>query len=75
LLAAAQAGAVAGIGALFGVCAGLVPGLALVHARPEWPTSVPWSTLTLTVVGLPVVGAALAAAFTRARLPMHARST
>jgi putative ABC transport system permease protein len=75
LLAASQAGAVGGIGAVFGIGAGLVPGLALVHARQAWPMVVPWATLSLMLLVVPAVGALLAGAFTRSRLPFHTRMT
>jgi putative ABC transport system permease protein len=73
LLAAAQAATIAGIGAAFGIGAGLVPGLALVHARTEWSLVVPWPALASALIGVPVIGALLAGIFTRSRLPMHAR--
>lgn len=76
------------LGTALGLAAGALPGVAAVRALqqpPEgsfafagdngWPLVVPWSSLLVTAVAVPVVAALGAALFTRARLPMTRRVT
>ena len=72
-LAAAQALAVAGLGTLLGVFAGLVPGLAFVGAVDALDLALPWLTLVELLVGVPLVAAACAWLLTRSRLPLERR--
>jgi putative ABC transport system permease protein len=72
-LAAAQALAVAGLGTLLGVLAGLVPSLAFIGALDSLRLAVPWLTLVQVLVGIPLVAAACAWLFTRSRLPLERR--
>ncbi|HVV29686.1 MAG TPA: FtsX-like permease family protein [Mycobacteriales bacterium] len=74
-LAMCQAAVVSLLGAGLGVLAGLVPAIAVVHARPELPLTLPWLVIGLSVAALPVLAALLAGAFSRSRLPMVARMT
>jgi putative ABC transport system permease protein len=72
-LAAAQALAVAGLGTLLGVLAGLVPGLAFVGAVDSLDLAIPWLTLVEVLVGIPLVAAVCAWLLTRSRLPLERR--
>jgi putative ABC transport system permease protein len=72
-LAAAQAGVVATLGAALGVAAGLVPGVAFVWALPSFHVVLPWTSLGVTVVVVPLLAALAAALLTRSRLPLRAR--
>lgn len=72
-LAAAQALAVAGLGTLLGVLAGLVPGLAFIGAVESLQVAVPWLTLVEVLVGIPLVAAVCAWLLTRSRLPLERR--
>ncbi|NUR83639.1 MAG: ABC transporter permease, partial [Nonomuraea sp.] len=80
LVVAAQAACIAGLGAAVGLVAGLVTGIALTWPLTrdgvrteggllEGPgaVDVPWSFLAVVVVGLPLVAALVAGAFTRTR--------
>ena len=72
-LAASQALAVAGLGTLLGVVAGLVPGLAFIAAVDSLHFSVPWITLAQVLLGIPLVAAGCAWLLTRSRLPLERR--
>ena len=72
-LAAAQALAIAGLGAALGVMAGLVPGIAFVGAVDSLRLVVPWLTLLEVLVGIPLVAATFAWLFTRSRVPLERR--
>lgn len=87
LVVAGQAGYIAGLGALVGVAAGIVGGIALSwpmsHHGPlygtEWfdpgPTtiSIPWLFLVAFAVGLPLLAGLVAWAFARTRLELTRR--
>jgi putative ABC transport system permease protein len=73
-LAAGQALAVAGLGSLLGVVAGLVPGLAFIGAVDALEVAVPWATLAELLVGIPLVAAGSAWLLTRSRLPLERRA-
>ena len=68
-LGTAQAAAIAVLGAVLGVFAGLLPALAVVHAHAGWPILLPWSTIGLGVEAVPAIAALFAGAVTRSRLP------
>ncbi|MEV4012305.1 FtsX-like permease family protein [Nonomuraea angiospora] len=81
LVVAAQAAYISGLGALVGLVAGTVSGMALTWplTRREWGTmdlfnpgattiAVPWLFLAGVVVGLPLLAALTAGLFTRTRL-------
>jgi putative ABC transport system permease protein len=82
LVVAAQAGYIAGLGALVGLVAGAVSGIALVFPLTRvgdglapGPTTidVPWLFLAGVVVGLPLLAALVAGLFTRTRLVLARR--
>ncbi|HZG96626.1 MAG TPA: FtsX-like permease family protein, partial [Mycobacteriales bacterium] len=73
VLAMSQAATIAFLGSVLGVLAGLVPAIAVINARTDFPLVIPWATLTLVVVAIPTVIAALAGIFTRSRLPLERR--
>ena len=64
---------VAGLGSALGILAGLVPAVGVVTASSNISLQLPWSTLGLAAVGVPVGAALLAAAVTRSRLPVERR--
>ncbi|SPL90032.1 putative ABC transporter integral membrane protein [[Actinomadura] parvosata subsp. kistnae] len=71
LVAAAQAGYIAELGALIGLVAGAVTGRSLSASMASmWddgPVVVPWAFLAALVLGLPLLAALLAGLFTRTR--------
>ncbi|MBB5774279.1 FtsX-like permease family protein [Nonomuraea jabiensis] len=86
LVVAAQAAYISGLGALVGLAAGLVSGIALtwpltrtVYGRMELfnpgatTIAVPWLFLAGVVVGLPLLAALVAGLFTRTRLVLARR--
>jgi putative ABC transport system permease protein len=73
VLSMAQAGTIAGLGAGLGVLAGLVPAIAVISARDDFPLVIPWPTLGATVVVVPALAALCAGLFTRSRLPLERR--
>lgn len=85
LIAGANAAVVGLLGALLGVAVGLVPGVAVTHpltirdygipGRSGAVTVIPWGTLLLVAIGVPLLAAALAALATRGRVPMTRRVT
>jgi putative ABC transport system permease protein len=72
-LAAMQALAIAAIGTVLGVAAGLVPALALVGATPALEPVLPWAQLLALLAGVPLLAAAAAWLCTRSRMPMDRR--
>ena len=78
---------ITGIGTLLGVLAGAVPGIAAVRSLQQppagygftnlvdngWPLVIPWPSLAVTVVAVPVLAALAAVLLTRGRLPMTRR--
>lgn len=87
-LAAFQSAVTAGLGTLLGVVAGLVPAIGLLTAlnRPPegappgfarenpFPIVLPWESLAVTGVVVPLLAALAAAALTRSRLPLVRRA-
>ncbi|MET8054321.1 FtsX-like permease family protein [Streptosporangium sp. NPDC005286] len=87
LVVAGQAGFIAGLGVLIGAVAGAVTGVAATWPMtvrthgvfsflpPGVPTvEIPWLLLAAVVIGLPVLAALLAGAFTRARVTLTRRT-
>ncbi|WP_433326940.1 FtsX-like permease family protein [Spirillospora sp. CA-294931] len=81
LLMMGQAAFIAVLGCWLGIAAGFIPGLAV--ARPLTLDDgekgspivvIPWSTLGLIAIVIPLVAALAAALFTRSRLPMVRRT-
>jgi putative ABC transport system permease protein len=70
LLAMSQAGVVAGLGTALGIAAGFVPALAFIRSTPELNVVIPWSDLTVILVGIPILAAVCAGLFVRSRLPL-----
>ncbi|MFD0905122.1 FtsX-like permease family protein, partial [Actinomadura sediminis] len=85
LLAAGQAAYIAALGCWLGIAAGIVPGLAASrllargpgdHGDPGPFLDVPWTTLLLIGIGVPLITAVVAGLCTRPKLPMtHATAT
>ncbi|GAA1685888.1 hypothetical protein GCM10009733_098210 [Nonomuraea maheshkhaliensis] len=76
LVVAAQAGYIAGLGAVTGLVAGLVTATAVTRgmrmARMSGDLALPWPFLAALVLGLPLLAALIAGVFTRTR-PAPAR--
>ncbi|CUU53590.1 putative ABC transport system permease protein [Parafrankia irregularis] len=81
-LAASQAGVVAGLGTVLGGIAGFLPGAATVLMMrqgegvvgPPWRLVIPWETLLIVTVAVPLLAVAAGWLFTRSRLPMTRRA-
>ena len=73
--AAAQSTTVAVLGTLLGTAAGLLPAWAIVHAYGAMSFVVPWQTIGIVVLGVPVIAALVTAMLTRSRLPSERRAT
>jgi putative ABC transport system permease protein len=72
-LAMAQAALVAGLGVGLGMLLGAVIGLTIMSGLDGYPLVVPWPTVLLVGVGVPVLGVVAVGALTRSRLPMVRR--
>lgn len=72
-LAGAQAMSLAWLGSLFGIGAGFAPALALIGAVRSLEVTIPWLSLMLVLVGIPLLAGATAFVFTRSRVPMERR--
>ncbi len=72
-LAMAQAALVAGLGVGLGVLLGAAIGLTIMSGLDSYPLVVPWSTVLLVGVGVPVLGVLAVGGLTRSRLPMVRR--
>ena len=78
-VAASYALVVGGIGALLGAPVGLIPGLAISrpltrdYATGATSMEIPWLLVTVVVLGLPLLTAAVVGAAARGRLPLTAR--
>ncbi|WP_018762373.1 FtsX-like permease family protein [Arthrobacter sp. 135MFCol5.1] len=74
-LAGSQALFTSGVGVVLGTLAGTVPAVLLALSTDlRTAVEVPWLHLSVLVAAVPLTGAALAWALTRARLPMSRRS-
>jgi len=72
--AATQAATVAILGTLLGALAGLIPAWAVIHAHGRMLFALPWQTLGIVVVGVPLLAAVATAVLTGSRLPSERRS-
>jgi putative ABC transport system permease protein len=75
LLVASQAGTVSLLGATQGVVAGLIPAWAVLHALRRPGFTLPWMSMLVIVVGIPLLAMAVAAAFAGTRLTLTRRLT
>jgi putative ABC transport system permease protein len=75
LLVANQAGSVALLGAVQGVVAGLIPAWAILRAGRSIPFVLPWTTILVVVVGIPLLAMAGTAALAGSRLTLDRRPT
>jgi putative ABC transport system permease protein len=73
LLAMAQAALVAGLGVGLGLLLGAAIGTTVMNGLDGYPNVVPWTTLLVVGVGVPLLGVALVGLLTRSRLPMVRR--
>src|SRR4051812_41779299 len=73
--AAGQAATVAVLGTLMGALAGLVPAWAVIKAHGGMPFAMPWQTIGLVVLGVPLLAAVVTGGVTRSRLPSERRAT
>lgn len=73
--AANQAGTVAVLGTVLGALAGLIPAYGVIRAHGGMPFAVPWQTIGIVVIGVPVLAAIVTGALTRSRLPSERRAT
>jgi putative ABC transport system permease protein len=73
LLAMGQAALVAGLGVGLGVLLGAVIGTTIMSGLDGYPLVVPWPTVLLVGVGVPVLGVLAVGLLTRSRLPMARR--
>ncbi|WP_433230708.1 FtsX-like permease family protein [Actinomadura formosensis] len=85
LLTMGRAGFIAVLGCWLGIAGGLVPGIAVTRpltaqveefGAPQHGTiiDIPWALLAAIAVGLPLLAALVAGAFTRSNLPMTRRN-
>lgn len=78
VLAASQAGTISWLGSGLGILAGLIPGIAVVWAASSLPGSnlrivIPWASLALVLVAVPLLAMLASLAFTRSRLSLVRR--
>lgn len=73
MLAMAQAGLVAGLGVGLGVLLGAGIGMTIMSGLDGYPMVVPWPTVLIVGVGVPVLGVLAVGLLTRSRLPMVRR--
>jgi putative ABC transport system permease protein len=74
-LVASQAGTVALLGAAQGLVAGLIPAWAVLHALRRPHFTLPWETMLLIVVAIPLLSMLGTAAFAGNRLILDRRTT
>lgn len=72
-LVMSQAGTAALLGSLLGVLAGLLPAVAVIHARVGAPLRIPWLVVLAALLAVPAIAALAAGVFTRSRLPLTRR--
>jgi putative ABC transport system permease protein len=75
LLVASQAGTVSLLGAAQGLVAGLIPAWAVLHALRRPNFTLPWQTMLLIVVAIPLLSMLGTAAFAGNRLILDRRAT
>lgn len=80
LLSMSRSGLIAGLGTALGLAAGFVPAVGLVLARRHadlqspWQLAIPWSSLGVTAVVVPLLAVVVAGLFSRSRLPVERRT-
>jgi putative ABC transport system permease protein len=74
LLVGWQAGGVGLVGATVGIVAGVIPAYALLHAQGRTAMVVPWPTLLVTALAVPLVASVLCGAVVRNQLPIERRT-
>jgi putative ABC transport system permease protein len=75
LLVANQAGTVALLGTVVGVVSGLVPAYGVLRSRSGFPFVLPWETIGVVVVGVPLLAMLATALFVSTRSTMPRRAT
>jgi putative ABC transport system permease protein len=65
LVVASQSATVALLGAMLGVLSGLIPAWAVVEGRSGMTFALPWQTIGLSIVAIPVVAVVVTSAFVR----------
>jgi putative ABC transport system permease protein len=65
LVVASQSAAVALLGAVLGVLSGLIPAWAVVEGRTGMSFVLPWQTIGLSVVAIPIVAVLITSVFVR----------
>lgn len=75
LLVASQAGTVSLLGAAQGLIAGLIPAWAVLHALRRPNFTLPWQTMLIIVVGIPILSMIGTALFAGNRLTLDRRAT
>jgi putative ABC transport system permease protein len=70
-----QAGVVALLGTITGVVSGLVPAYGILRARPGFPFVLPWETIAVVVVGVPILAMLATALLTSPRVRLDRRAT
>jgi putative ABC transport system permease protein len=74
LLVGWQAGGVGLVGATVGIVAGVIPAYALLRAQGRTAMVVPWPTLLVTALAVPLVASVLCGAVVRNQLPIERRT-
>jgi putative ABC transport system permease protein len=83
-LAAGQSAMLGLLGTIAGAVAGVLPAAAVMHSHSVaaarngtsgYPLVLPWTSLAVLVIGVPLLGAGCAWALTRSRLPLGRRAT
>jgi putative ABC transport system permease protein len=74
-IVANQAGVVALLGTATGVVSGLVPAYAILRARPGFPFVLPWDTIAVVVVAVPILAMLATATFVSPRVRLDRRAT
>ena len=74
-LVANQAGSVALLGAIQGVVAGIIPAWAILHAAKAIPFVMPWMTIAIVVLGIPLLAMLGTGAVAGSRLTLDRRPT
>jgi len=71
--AASQAATVAVLGTILGTIAGIIPAWTVIGAHGHMPFAMPWATVGVVVVGVPLLTALVTALVTRSTLPSERR--
>jgi putative ABC transport system permease protein len=70
-----QAGVVALLGTITGVVSGLVPAYGIIKARPGFPFVLPWETIGVVVVAVPILAMLATALLVSPRVRLDRRAT